>query len=189
MVSDVTAQRYSAGGPRIAGLLSLATEQAMAAINGEVSRHPALGLAHLQIFRFGSIEGRRVTELATLMRMTKQSMHELVGHLERHGYLRREPDPTDARARLIRMTELGVEFERQMVPRRGYTWVGTSRSVLSASHTCGRRYSRSPGDAIRSHSRRPAPPSRPRRHPRAATRAPISRNGDDRGRDSTSQLR
>ncbi|MGH3898779.1 MAG: MarR family winged helix-turn-helix transcriptional regulator [Pseudonocardiaceae bacterium] len=116
MASDVTAQRYSAGGPRIAGLLSIATEQAMAAINGEVSsRHPALGLAHLQIFRFGSIEGRRVTELATLMRMTKQSMHELVGHLERHGYLRREPDPTDARARIIRMTELGVQLERQMV--------------------------------------------------------------------------
>lgn len=116
MASDVTAQRYSAGGPRIAGLLSLATEQALAAINGEVApRHPELRLAHLQIFRFGSIEGRRVTELASLMRMTKQSMHELVGHLERHGYLRREPDPADVRARVIRLSGRGAELEGQIV--------------------------------------------------------------------------
>ncbi|MGH3882391.1 MAG: MarR family winged helix-turn-helix transcriptional regulator [Geminicoccales bacterium] len=116
MASIGAGRRYSAGGPRIAGLLSLATEQALATINGEVApRHPALRLAHLQIFRVGSVEGRRVTELASLMRMTKQSMHELVGHLEQHGYLRREPDPIDVRARLIRLTELGVELERQVV--------------------------------------------------------------------------
>jgi DNA-binding MarR family transcriptional regulator len=44
--------------------------------------------------------------------MTKQSMHELVVHLERAGYLRREPDPADSRARLIRLTERGHELER-----------------------------------------------------------------------------
>ena len=104
------------GGPRIAGLLSIAFDQAMAAVSAEVApRHPELRPAHLQIFRFGSIDGRRVTELAALARMTKQSMHELVGHLERHGYLTREVDPGDVRARLLRLTPRGQELEDQVV--------------------------------------------------------------------------
>jgi DNA-binding MarR family transcriptional regulator len=118
MSSETSSQRPegTAGGPRIAGLLDLAFDQALANINGEVApRHPDLRTAHLQVFRFGTIDGRRITELAADARMTKQSMHELVGHLERHGYVRREPDPTDVRARLVRLTERGVELEEQVV--------------------------------------------------------------------------
>ena len=74
-------------------------------------RFPEIRAAHLQIFSFGSLEGRRVTDLARRLAMTKQSMHELIGHLERHGFLRREPDPTDSRARLVRLTERGLELE------------------------------------------------------------------------------
>jgi DNA-binding MarR family transcriptional regulator len=104
------------GGPRIAGLLNLAFERATAEINGEVvARHPELRLAHFQIFRFGSIDGRRVTELAAWMGMTKQSMHELIVHLERTGYVRREPDPSDSRARLIRLTNRGIALENDVV--------------------------------------------------------------------------
>ncbi len=65
----------------------------------------------MQIFTSGSIEGRRVTDLAAAAAMTKQSMHELIGYLERHGYLTREPDPGDERARLIRLTDRGRELE------------------------------------------------------------------------------
>jgi DNA-binding PadR family transcriptional regulator len=42
-------------------------------------------------------------------RMTKQSMTELVAHLERHGYVERVPDPADGRAKLVRATERGRE--------------------------------------------------------------------------------
>jgi DNA-binding MarR family transcriptional regulator len=104
------------GGPRIAGLLNLAFERATAEINDElVARHPELRLAHFQIFRFGSIDGRRVTELAAWMGMTKQSMHELIVYLERTGYVRREPDPSDSRARLIRLTNRGIALENDVV--------------------------------------------------------------------------
>jgi DNA-binding MarR family transcriptional regulator len=41
-------------------------------------------------------------------------MHELIAHLQRHGYLRREPDPADARAMRIRLTTPGWELEQQM---------------------------------------------------------------------------
>jgi DNA-binding MarR family transcriptional regulator len=39
--------------------------------------------------------------------MTKQSMGELVSHLESHGYVERVPDPSDGRAKLVRLTAKG----------------------------------------------------------------------------------
>ena len=39
--------------------------------------------------------------------MTKQSMGELVAHLEAHGYVERVPDPSDGRAKLVRPTASG----------------------------------------------------------------------------------
>jgi DNA-binding MarR family transcriptional regulator len=65
----------------------------------------------VQVFSGGPIDGLRVTELADRAAMTKQSMHELVMHLERFGYVRREPDPEDARARLVRLTDRGREVQ------------------------------------------------------------------------------
>jgi DNA-binding MarR family transcriptional regulator len=100
---------------RIAGLVRLAFEQAAAAMAADLlRRHPQLRAAHLQVFNFGSIEEQRVTVLADRAAMTKQSMHELVVHLERSGYLQREPDPGDSRARLIRLTPRGQALERDV---------------------------------------------------------------------------
>jgi DNA-binding HxlR family transcriptional regulator len=47
--------------------------------------------------------------LAERAQMTKQAMAELVQHLETHGYVRREPDPTDRRAKLVVPTDRGHE--------------------------------------------------------------------------------
>jgi DNA-binding MarR family transcriptional regulator len=47
--------------------------------------------------------------LADRARMTKQSMTELVAHLERQGYVERVPDPADGRAKLVRATYRGRE--------------------------------------------------------------------------------
>ena len=54
-------------------------------------------------------EGTRVSVLAERAQMTKQSMAELVVHLERHGYVERVPDPADRRAKLVRATSRGRE--------------------------------------------------------------------------------
>jgi DNA-binding MarR family transcriptional regulator len=53
-------------------------------------------------------EGSRLTELAEAAQVTKQTAGFLVDQLERTGYVRRTPDPTDARARLIRIAERGA---------------------------------------------------------------------------------
>ena len=47
--------------------------------------------------------------LAARAQMTKQSMAQLVAHLEAHGYVERVPDPADGRAKLVRATARGRE--------------------------------------------------------------------------------
>jgi DNA-binding MarR family transcriptional regulator len=71
--------------------------------------HPDIRPAHGNVFQFIDREGTRVSELAARARITKQSMGELVAHLEAAGYVERAADPTDRRARLIRLTERGWE--------------------------------------------------------------------------------
>ena len=51
--------------------------------------------------------GTRLTELAEQAQVTKQSAGFLVDQLERAGYVRRVPDPTDGRARLVCFAERG----------------------------------------------------------------------------------
>ena len=53
-------------------------------------------------------DGTRLTELAEAAQVTKQTAGALVDQLERTGYVRRTPDPTDARARLVRIAERGA---------------------------------------------------------------------------------
>jgi DNA-binding MarR family transcriptional regulator len=50
-------------------------------------------------------DGTRLTELAAAAQVTKQTAGFLVDQLERAGYVRRTRDPTDARARLVRLAE------------------------------------------------------------------------------------
>jgi DNA-binding MarR family transcriptional regulator len=51
--------------------------------------------------------GSRLTDLAAQALVTKQTAGHLVDQLERAGYVRRVPDPTDGRARLVQMAERG----------------------------------------------------------------------------------
>ena len=54
-------------------------------------------------------DGSRLTDLAEQAQLTKQSAGFLVDQLERAGYVERVPDPTDARARLIRVAARGAK--------------------------------------------------------------------------------
>ena len=86
MSTEPAPQGSAAQTGRRLGLLRVALDQALAAVLAQVSpSHPPLRPAHLLIFRFGGIEGATTAELAAHAGMTKQSMHELVTHLERHG--------------------------------------------------------------------------------------------------------
>lgn len=60
-------------------------------------------------FAFARISGTRATtaDLAAHLGVTKQAAAQLVGHLVDLGYLRREADPHDGRAKLLTLTERG----------------------------------------------------------------------------------
>ncbi|MFE9327957.1 MarR family winged helix-turn-helix transcriptional regulator [Nocardia sp. NPDC052278] len=53
-------------------------------------------------------DGSRLTELAEQAQVTKQTAGFLVDQLERAGYVRRVPDPSDGRARLVVLSERGA---------------------------------------------------------------------------------
>lgn len=57
-------------------------------------------------------DGTRVTELAERAWLTKATVVHAVDELERLGYVTREPDPTDRRAKLVVPTARAREAER-----------------------------------------------------------------------------
>jgi DNA-binding MarR family transcriptional regulator len=66
---------------------------------------------------FGSVlvplleeDGLRMSELAARARLSKQAMTTLVRSVEAAGLVVREPDPTDRRAALVRLTDRGRAF-------------------------------------------------------------------------------
>lgn len=64
--------------------------------------------AHSAVFAHIELTGTRLTTLAARANITPQAMGQLVDDLEVMGYVRREPDPTDRRAKLVTLTPRGV---------------------------------------------------------------------------------
>jgi DNA-binding MarR family transcriptional regulator len=60
------------------------------------------------VFGFIDIdEGSRLTDLAERSGLTKQAVGEVIPELEQLGYVTREPDPRDRRAKIIKLTPKG----------------------------------------------------------------------------------
>ena len=72
--------------------------------------HPDIRESYGCVFGFIDLEnGSRLTELAEKAGLTKQAVGEAVTELERLGYVVRVPDPLDRRAKIIKLTELGLD--------------------------------------------------------------------------------
>jgi DNA-binding MarR family transcriptional regulator len=78
-----------------------------------------LNAAHVGLWRYPGLEGQRPSQLADRRGITKQSVNDLLGHLEGHGYLLRVPDSTDGRARVIRLTSKGRRLEQTIYDEAG----------------------------------------------------------------------
>jgi DNA-binding MarR family transcriptional regulator len=64
------------------------------------------------IFHYLREGGLRLTELAELTHTTKQALLYTINQLEAAGCVERVPDPTDGRAKIIRLTQRGWEVRR-----------------------------------------------------------------------------
>jgi len=69
--------------------------------------HPDVTAAMMGLFRFAGVDQRRPGEIAATARLSKQATNDMLRELERLGYVERHPDPSDGRARIIRLTKRG----------------------------------------------------------------------------------
>jgi DNA-binding MarR family transcriptional regulator len=98
-------------------------------------------ITHGCVFGNIDLEGTRLTDLAERAFMTKQSVGEVVSDLEQRGYAERVPDPSDGRAKIIRLTERGEaaravgfqlidELEQEWAERFGADRIAALRDAL-----------------------------------------------------------
>jgi DNA-binding MarR family transcriptional regulator len=96
-------------------IAALLNEVKVAAVRKLFVRLREEGFEHVReghgcVFGFIDIEnGSRLTELAERSGLTKQAVGEAATELERVGYAERLPDPTDRRAKIIKLTPSGLE--------------------------------------------------------------------------------
>ena len=92
--------------PYEALLMRIHAEMAAA---GFADSYPSWGT---NIFHYLREGGLRLTELAKRSHTTKQALRYTINQLEAAGYVERVPDPTDGRAKIIRLTRRGWELRR-----------------------------------------------------------------------------
>ena len=73
--------------------------------------HPDVTTAMIALFRFAGVDGRRPGAIAATTRLSKQATNDMLRELEGLGYLKRHPDPTDGRARIIQLTRRGQALD------------------------------------------------------------------------------
>jgi DNA-binding MarR family transcriptional regulator len=106
------------GQAHLAYLLHMATRRMRAEAEHEVPEpFRALSAAQARLLDSVPVQGVRVTTLSSSMLVSKQGLGQLVNQLVSAGFVAVETDPTDARARVIRCTELGREAQRVMRQR------------------------------------------------------------------------
>jgi len=102
-------------------------------------------VAHGTIGQHIADRGSRVTELSQLVQLTKPTVVYLVNDLERLGYVERVPDPDDGRAKLVRLTDRGLQAQqaaREIVAQIEHDWslvlgrrdFATLRALLERLH-------------------------------------------------------
>ena len=84
-------------------------------LHAELARqgHPALRPAHGFVLQAVGVDGTTASELGQRLGVSKQAAGKTVDRLVALGYLERADDPRDARRKLVRMTEKGLDGLRR----------------------------------------------------------------------------
>jgi len=92
----------------LAGRLLFAIERELFARLAEEG-HPHLRPRHGAVLAYLDEQGSRATDLVGLRGRHKQTIGVIVDELAALGYVTREPDPSDRRAKLVVPTEQGID--------------------------------------------------------------------------------
>lgn len=77
------------------------------------------GRAHHRVIYFvGRHPGITVSDLLSILRITKQSLSRVLGQLVEETFITQRPGARDRRQRLLELTEKGIELERQLTERQ-----------------------------------------------------------------------
>jgi DNA-binding MarR family transcriptional regulator len=119
MVTVLSVPRESNNRPpiQIGALLRLALDDLRRRIHEGVA---AAGFddvrpAHTTLFRWPGPDGRHPTEIAADVQISKQRVNDLLRDLEQLSYLRLDRDPSDNRARIIRLTRRGKRLHQAAI--------------------------------------------------------------------------
>jgi DNA-binding MarR family transcriptional regulator len=136
--TNITFQKRTLG-----GLLRRIEETMRARVYGRMAEagFPDIRPAHSSLFRNMAEGGSRVSDLAERAQIAKQSMGYLADSLAAAGYVTLEPDTTDRRAKLVRLTEKGraagdamvrlsAEVEREFAGLIGQAEMAQLRGLL-----------------------------------------------------------
>ena len=105
-------------------------------------RFPGLRARHYRLLSFLPPEGQRLSRMAAASGLTKQALAQTLAPLQAGGYVDVVPDPSDRRARIVRLTDRGrsvnaavrvrlAEVEQEWADRVGpERWAG-ARAVLT----------------------------------------------------------
>jgi DNA-binding MarR family transcriptional regulator len=131
------------GSPLITTLL----ETAMKRIRDDLyalsdTRFPGLRMRHYRLLSFVPPEGERLSRMTADSGLTKQALAQALAPLEDGGYVEVVPDPSDRRARLVRLTDRGravneavrhhlSDVEREWARRVGEERYAVARAVLA----------------------------------------------------------
>ncbi len=85
----------------------------------EILAQEGFGRAHHRVLYFvGRNPGTTVSGLLSILRITKQSLSRVLGHLVDVGYIRQETGLKDRRQRLLYLTDKGRAFEKDLFERQ-----------------------------------------------------------------------
>lgn len=98
------------GSGQLPGLMGMAFRSAMDVVHARLAEqgYGDVRPAHGYVFQLLShTRGSTAVEIGAHLGVTKQGATQLLAELEKRGYVRREPHPTDRRAKIVTLTERG----------------------------------------------------------------------------------
>ncbi|MFD2204260.1 MarR family winged helix-turn-helix transcriptional regulator [Kiloniella antarctica] len=75
----------------------------------------SFGRAHHRVIHFvGRHPGITVSELLSILQITKQSLSRVLGQLVREGFIKQTPGAVDRRQRLLELTDKGLDLDEKL---------------------------------------------------------------------------
>jgi DNA-binding MarR family transcriptional regulator len=125
-------------------LLGLAYQDFVAELNDHLARRgfTSVGASYGYVFRALVGQDLTTSQLAARLRITPQGAAKIVDEMAATGYVERQVDPGDRRAKVLRLTERGRgavsaarafhrDFERRLARRHGTAAAAAVREALT----------------------------------------------------------